>query len=321
MPNISFYSYKGGSGRTTTTLNTVFYLIRELRPTPSKPIIIIDADTESYGMSMLLLRDCEKLPGIDCSLQYLALRATQDEFLSGGDSTEWLSYRKLHKYFVPVGGYFTRDVENDAVLLLRSDVTPKEQRESWGSVFSLNNTGDKSFDNFNELLKVLRLTKCSVVFDTPSGTQDFAELALNSSQTIVCCMRPSIQFEQGTRLCFEKFIETWRGKGAKKNIIFCPSAVPYKQINIDSEVYPDYYMKTTYAGFRNELQTKANSTNGNIEIVWDMRDGSVPGIPEVQRFKWQECCLEKVASDEEDERLAKEKYAMLARLIRSYTYN
>lgn len=47
----TFYSYKGGSGRSTALLNTVRYLIQELEAGPDKPILLVDADLESAGLT------------------------------------------------------------------------------------------------------------------------------------------------------------------------------------------------------------------------------------------------------------------------------
>ena len=47
----TFYSYKGGSGRSTTAMNTVKHLIRELGASPDKPILMVDADLESAGLT------------------------------------------------------------------------------------------------------------------------------------------------------------------------------------------------------------------------------------------------------------------------------
>ncbi|MDE6504308.1 MAG: hypothetical protein K2L42_00365 [Clostridia bacterium] len=314
MAVISFYSYKGGSGRTTTTLNTLYYIIQETRPKSSSPLIIVDADNESYGMSMLL-RDTEKYCPPEVSLQGLGVRAQQDTFTSSGNPRDWRSYEKLNKYFIPVGNYFTNDIENDAVLLLRSDVTPAEQRASWETVFAMNNSTGKESRNLTAALDKMNLCDCTVVFDTPSGTQDMATFSLDNSDYIVCCMRPSVQFEKGTRLCFSKFIEKWTKTGNEKNIIFCPSAVPFRQMNIDSKVYPAHYTATLFASFREQMEIKAHASRGTVNIIWDMKEGVVPGIPEVDRFKWQECCLAKIGGDKEDERLAKEKYQKLARIL------
>ena len=47
----TFYSYKGGSGRSTTLINTIPHLIRELGATPEEPILLVDADLESAGIT------------------------------------------------------------------------------------------------------------------------------------------------------------------------------------------------------------------------------------------------------------------------------
>lgn len=51
IPIISFYSYKGGSGRTTTAANVVGHLADKLGASPESPLLLIDYDTESAGMT------------------------------------------------------------------------------------------------------------------------------------------------------------------------------------------------------------------------------------------------------------------------------
>ena len=313
MSVISFFSYKGGSGRTTATLNTLYYLIQEQKPTRKSPLIIVDADTESYGMSMLI-KDSGAKYDAEQSLQGLGVRAKSDTFNYNGDPTDWGSYKKLNEYFIPIGNYFTRDVENEAVLLLRSDVTPAEQDSLWETVFAMNGQGPEN-KNLTAAFDVMDRCDCTVVFDTPSGTQDMATFSLDRSDTIVCCMRPSVQFEKGTRLCFEKLMAKWAAVKNEKKIIFCPSAVPFREMQIDTHVYPAYYKDNLFAGFREEMDTKAHDTRGVIRLAWGMQEGAVPGIPEVDRFKWQECCLAKLATDAPDEVMAKEKYRQLANLL------
>lgn len=48
---ITFYSYKGGSGRSTTLVNTAKHLIDELNISPNNPMLIVDADLESAGLT------------------------------------------------------------------------------------------------------------------------------------------------------------------------------------------------------------------------------------------------------------------------------
>lgn len=48
---ITFYSYKGGSGRSTTLVNTAKHLIDELNISPDNPMLVVDADLESAGLT------------------------------------------------------------------------------------------------------------------------------------------------------------------------------------------------------------------------------------------------------------------------------
>ena len=47
----TFYSYKGGSGRTTTLLNTTKHLADVLHASKEHPILLVDADLESAGLT------------------------------------------------------------------------------------------------------------------------------------------------------------------------------------------------------------------------------------------------------------------------------
>ncbi len=49
--SFTFYSYKGGSGRTTVLLNTVRHLVRDLKADSEHPILLVDADLESAGLT------------------------------------------------------------------------------------------------------------------------------------------------------------------------------------------------------------------------------------------------------------------------------
>ena len=54
----TFYSYKGGSGRTTTLLNTTKHLAEILNASKEHPILLVDADLESAGLTYFF--GCEK---------------------------------------------------------------------------------------------------------------------------------------------------------------------------------------------------------------------------------------------------------------------
>lgn len=47
----TFYSYKGGSGRSTTLINTAKHLAEKLKVSKEHPILLVDADLESAGLT------------------------------------------------------------------------------------------------------------------------------------------------------------------------------------------------------------------------------------------------------------------------------
>ena len=54
MYKISFFSYKGGSGRSSTLVNIIPFLVKELKADSSHPIILMDMDIDSTGLTYLL---------------------------------------------------------------------------------------------------------------------------------------------------------------------------------------------------------------------------------------------------------------------------
>ena len=64
----TFYSYKGGSGRTTTALNTVKHLIDQMKVTAEKPILLIDADLESAGLTYFFGMERRFVSGLQFSV-------------------------------------------------------------------------------------------------------------------------------------------------------------------------------------------------------------------------------------------------------------
>ena len=47
----AFYSYKGGSGRSTTCINTLLHLVKKMDASPQHPILLVDTDLESAGLT------------------------------------------------------------------------------------------------------------------------------------------------------------------------------------------------------------------------------------------------------------------------------
>ena len=52
--SVSFYSFKGGAGRSTTCLNTIPYIFEIGEASSEHPIVLLDVDLDSAGMTYLL---------------------------------------------------------------------------------------------------------------------------------------------------------------------------------------------------------------------------------------------------------------------------
>ena len=53
-PVISLYSFKGGAGRTLCTANLVGLLAREIAASKDAPIVLLDMDLDSAGLTIML---------------------------------------------------------------------------------------------------------------------------------------------------------------------------------------------------------------------------------------------------------------------------
>lgn len=81
----TFYSYKGGSGRSTTLMNTVKPLIGKLKAEPARPILIVDADLESAGLTYF----------------FGAAQKFSDDFSESIHTARLLLPEKRAEYFLP----------------------------------------------------------------------------------------------------------------------------------------------------------------------------------------------------------------------------
>ena len=54
MKKIAYFSYKGGAGRSSLAYNTIPLLADALNATAENPIVLIDLDVDSAGLTFLL---------------------------------------------------------------------------------------------------------------------------------------------------------------------------------------------------------------------------------------------------------------------------
>ena len=289
MKTITFYSYKGGAGRSSTTLNTLPYLVQAFHATANSPILVLDMDLDSAGMTYLL--------GLDVHFKE---RYDVKSFLMGDENwseapASSLASHDFYQKFVPVGDIL--GVENEAVMFLGvDDGKPVDNNQMDG-------TKEGVFNKLNRFCRKNGIK--AVVIDSSAGDQFSAVLSTGAANDIVCCMRPTMQFRIGTFNYLHRLAE----KTSEKRVVLLPTVVP----NLDKEI-------------DGETQ-RIKSINNIIERVDDLAIDDVCmdfvseelfGINEVERFKWKEGVLYKIGltSDlSQDEQEACKRYKTLAKVL------
>lgn len=286
---ITFYSYKGGAGRSSTTLNTLPYLVKALGASAERPLLLLDMDLDSAGMTYLLRCDTYFHENYDVK-QFL-----RNEVKWSDDETDDLESHPLLRRFVPVGDVL--GVEKEAVLFLGdNDEEPIDNDEMDGA----KEATVKKLKNFcrnNDLP--------GIVLDSAAGDQFSAILATKYATEIVCCMRPTTQFRIGTF----NYLGRLEKNSVKNSIILLPTVVPNGEVIIDDEPQKARSI---------EIIKKKAEKLGGLTINTTFVNPEMFGINEVQRFKWQEGVLYSIAQEQElaeDEKIACKRYERLAELI------
>ncbi|MCL2755488.1 MAG: hypothetical protein FWE45_00330 [Firmicutes bacterium] len=288
MEIITFWSYKGGAGRSSTCLNTLPYLVDVLNATKQSPLLLLDMDLDSAGMTYLL--------DLDKHFQNNEVYDIKS-FLKGDENwsenpAESLMEHTLYQKFVPVGEKL--GVDNDAVMFLGVHDGKK--------IDNADMTGAKE-EIFAKFRRFCRKNKISaVVMDSSAGTQFSAELAIGAATIVVSCMRATTQFRTGTFNYLDRLLV----EQPDKKIIVLPTVVPNGEKIIDD--MPQ--RKTTVEDIKKKIETF-----GLKNVKLDFVEEEELGINEVERFKWREGVLYKICKDQklaEDEKIAVSRYKKLA---------
>ncbi len=289
MKTITFYSYKGGAGRSSTTLNTLPYLVQSMHATADSPILVLDMDLDSAGMTYLL--------GLDARFKD---RYDVKSFLMGDENwsespASSLSEHEFYQKFEPVGE--TLGVENGAVMFLGvDDGKPVDNNQMDGTKESV----------FNKLRRFCRKNRIrAVVIDSSAGDQFSAVLSTGAADDIVCCMRPTMQFRIGTFNYLHRLAE----KTSEKRIVLLPTVVP----NLDKEVDGEKQREKAISNI-----TKRVGDLAIDDVCMEFVCEDLFGINEVERFKWKEGVLFKIGAKcdlSEDEQEACKRYKKLANVL------
>lgn len=287
--SVSFYSFKGGAGRSTTCLNTIPYIFEIGEASSDHPIVLLDVDLDSAGMTYLLEQENFFHENYDIK-----------EFLKGDNDLSvpvdnGIQNHPFYKKLVPVGNKFGID-DNNVVMFLGIN----DRMKLGNNDFS----GDKD-ELFNKLRKFCKNNGISaLVFDTPTGDQITAKFSLKASNCVVCCMKNTMQFRKGTfnylkRIAAEVDIDS---------LVIFPTVVP-KDLELDGV---------------SQMEDSINSIKQSIQdlsfedINTDFVSKDMFGINEIERFKWKEDILyklEKKGELRDDEKEGINRYKKLAEIV------
>ena len=297
MTTVTFYSYKGGAGRSSTTLNTLPYLVKTLGADAKHPILLLDMDLDSAGMTYLLNQDKHfQQPEVHDVKSLL----TQQVKWSN-DWEENLSDSKLYQMFVPVGEIL--GVENDAIMFLGVDDTSTIDNNE------MDGTKEAVFTKLDQFCRNNDIS--AVVMDSSAGDQFSAQLATQAADDIVCCMRPTMQFRIGTFNYLDRLAALHR---TNQRILLLPTVVPNVDREIDGELQKEKAVtnildRTNFLKKKHTNIMKVDTRFINVDAL---------GINEVERFKWKEGVLYKLSKTsemKEDELEAMKRYEKLAEAL------
>lgn len=324
MEIISFNSYKGGSCRTTTCYNAIPFLARELNATSKNPIIVFDCDLDSMGLTNLLFPTRTDEEEGSYSSRNLFCDENTNEIESINNSILTEPYFKKYK---KVGDKF-RLTDDGAVLFLgvnRNDATISDEQFA---KFKNNPPIKKLVTALQRLDKEFRPS--ALVFDCASGVQMTTIAVLGVAEKIAMCMRPTSQARVGTFMYLKdklpSILET-SYEGDDKKVFLLLTSVPL--LNVD-ENDPNREaalknLKTvrhkSLEAIEQELVEQIKGMGNRKSLYYELNDefarvdDDIIGIPEVERFKWEECLLYETELFTNQEEVLRSRYADLARIL------
>ena len=296
---VSCFSYKGGAGRSTLAINVVPFLAEQLGATEDKPFVLVDMDIDSCGLTYLFNLDTDKnIKEHNVQVWFHPKYANMPTVDDEEDIESALEHTMFQKLF-PVGDFF--GFRPRAILCL-----PANPGQTMGN--------DSNYDaaqsgTLNTFKKTCKEFACGVLFDSAVGNQLTANWSNRVANYIMCCMRPTKQFREGTN----RFFDEYDSKARSKKIIVIPNVVPTDplQIKDGKEVrsYPNFAKESIIADFQDNLKRGYNT------YYLDLLKDNKFGVPKIDRFMWQEGVLKNETNLSPEEHVALDRYREIASII------
>ena len=302
MKTTTFFSYKGGAGRSTTCFNTIPFLAQEVGACRERPILLIDMDIESAGMTYLLNQDEEfHSSEKNDNDRFDVKKFLKNEMTFNTTRCDFFNH-PLYQQFVPVGNLLGLD-DNYAVMFLGvDDSSPQlDKKDIQGSAqTAFIRLVDFASSNYFG----------AIVMDSAAGDQFSANVALRVSNNVVFCMKMTHQFRIGTFNYLHKFATINPIAAKQVNIVLMPTVVP-EDMTLDGKSQ----LQTSLDDIKERLENLRVNLKIDTNFVSDINKF---GINEVMRFKWKEGVLYQISKESKltpDEEKAFYQYERLARRI------
>ena len=327
MKLISFNSYKGGACRTTTCYNVLPYLALELGATSKQPIIVVDCDLDSMGLTNIFHAEDdpeerkEKLP---YSAKHLFIKDKENinERVDRGGLSGVLEDDWYFKHFEKVGNALGLE-DNGSVLFLGVD---KHERTISDDDYD---SKEKFAQNAPVNILIKRLEALddddmpkAVVFDCAAGVQMTTVAIYKNVALSVLCMRPTLQFRIGTRDYLYSMLPGQLNTSLEEDpkIVLLPTSVAAVE-EAEGEA-ADALAKLRSDTIKEIRKSVVNfimfkSKNGELDytLIPEMAEVDCFGLPEIERFKWQECLLFKEKELTKQELELQKQYKKLVEIL------
>lgn len=312
MLTLSFFSYKGGSGRSSMVYNTLPFLAETLKASREHPIVVADLDIDSAGLSILFTPDKfnKSASSVD-SVPMISVDRILDEknamysdtSKESGNKTfpELFNYNMYAKIGNKIG--YSSDASVLFVPAIPSQIKNTFNVSANGPIHDF----VKTCENYGA---------AAVIFDTPAGDQTIARGAVNNTRTLVVCLRITKQHREGTANYLKRKLNDIDGR----RIIVVPNAVPDVNEKILINGIPYNFEAVRQSMIENYGKIIEDSDDNTF--VDEMLSKDYYGIPEVKRFRFQEGILYDIKNNlrygvefTEDEEKAYNAYKHLAEVI------
>lgn len=260
-PITTFYSYKGGLGRSTTLASFASFCAKLKK----KRVVIVDCDFEAPGFTNYYDLDPEILSKRNGIVEYLLDKLFANQNSKKLDIEADYSYKVGYEYsgegeiFVIPAGNLSNEPADDKYEI-NKNIAFKTHREHYLEalsridISSIKNIELQILEFLNDLTETLKPD--IILFDARTGFNDIFAVLACISQTIVGFFGNNLQNKIG----LEQFLDTFGNINSEKNIILINSLITDLEYYDNFKSYVDKYIQ------ENEIKFSDDNTTGILDI-------------------------------------------------------